>query len=360
MPVRSAAMEISARVLREVEFSSSLRGYNTDEVDEFLEKVADGVDKLQGEVRAASERAEAAERTVREHPALEDEESIRRTLVLAQRTADLAVREAQDEATLILERARSEAETLVGDARDSASRMTSEAERRLREEVSRLGTSRDELRKEIGTLLSLLEAERERLTETLGAALRYVERSMSPSDELLAAAPALSRAGASGPFGAVPQDREADRAAGSEGSTPVEVGPVEVGPDDSEASTDAAVASAPVAPNTDTAAVPAVIEPTRDGAAGTGAAAPDAAAPDDVDPLEAAIAQDAAAAAPIYARQEEPEDYDWDSVIRARPEPLFPDRAGPRVERPNLTALPSMKDSPTDTPGLRVEASGTD
>ncbi len=360
MPVRSAAMEISARVLREVEFSSSLRGYNTDEVDEFLEKVADGVDKLQGEVRAASERAEAAERTVREHPALEDEESIRRTLVLAQRTADLAVREAQDEATLILERARSEAETLVGDARDSASRMTSEAERRLREEVSRLGTSRDELRKEIGTLLSLLEAERERLTETLGAALRYVERSMSPSDELLAAAPALSRAGASGPFGAGPRDREADRAAGSEGSTPVEVGPVEVGPDDSEASTDAAVASAPVAPNTDTAAVPAVIEPTRDGAAGTGAAAPDAAAPDDVDPLEAAIAQDAAAAAPIYARQEEPEDYDWDSVIRARPEPLFPDRAGPRVERPNLTALPSMKDSPTDTPGLRVEANGTD
>ena len=353
-------MEISARVLREVEFSSSLRGYNTDEVDEFLEKVADGVDKLQGEVRAASERAEAAERTVREHPALEDEESIRRTLVLAQRTADLAVREAQDEATLILERARSEAETLVGDARDSASRMTSEAERRLREEVSRLGTSRDELRKEIGTLLSLLEAERERLTETLGAALRYVERSMSPSDELLAAAPALSRAGASGPFGAGPRDREADRAAGSEGSTPVEVGPVEVGPDDSEASTDAAVASAPVAPNTDTAAVPAVIEPTRDGAAGTGAAAPDAAAPDDVDPLEAAIAQDAAAAAPIYARQEEPEDYDWDSVIRARPEPLFPDRAGPRVERPNLTALPSMKDSPTDTPGLRVEANGTD
>ncbi len=360
MPVRSAAMEISARVLREVEFSSSLRGYNTDEVDEFLEKVADAVDKLQGEVRAASERAEAAERTVREHPALEDEESIRRTLVLAQRTADLAVREAQDEATLILERARSEAETLVGDARDSASRMTSEAERRLREEVSRLGTSRDELRKEIGTLLSLLEAERERLTETLGAALRYVERSMSPSDELLAAAPALSRAGASGPFGAGPQDREADRAAGSEGSTPVEVGPVEVGPVDSEASTDAAVASAPVAPNTDTAAVPAVIEPTRDGAAGTGAADPGAAAPDDVDPLEAAIAQDAAAAAPIYARQEEPEDYDWDSVIRARPEPLFPDRAGPRVERPNLTALPSMKDSPTDTPGLRVEASGTD
>ncbi len=331
-------MEISARVLREVEFSSSLRGYNTDEVDEFLEKVADAVDHLQGDVRAAAERAEAAERTVREHPALEDEESIRRTLVLAQRTADLAVREAQEEATVILDRARSEAEMLVGDARDSASRMTSEAERRLREEVAHLGTSRDELRKEIGTLLSLLEAERERLTETLGAALRYVERSMSPSGELLAVAPALSRDGASGPSGGDPQDSAADR----ESSDPVAF----------EASTGLAPASAAVPPMTDTAAVPTVAqpEPATEGAADPG----------DVDPLEAAIAEDAAAAAPLYARQGDQEDYDWDSVIRARPEPLFPDRAGPRVERPNLTALPSMKDSPKDASALRSEVGGAD
>ncbi|MHB1887152.1 MAG: DivIVA domain-containing protein, partial [Acidimicrobiales bacterium] len=303
----------------------------------FLEKVADAVDRLQGDVRAAAERAEAAERTVREHPALEDEESIRRTLVLAQRTADLAVREAQEEAAVILDRARSEAETLVGDARDSASRMTSEAERRLREEVSHLGTTRDELRKEIGTLLSLLEAERERLTETLGAALRYVERSMSPSGELLAAAPALSRDGTNGPpGGGNPQDNAADR----ESSDLVA----------SEASTGPAPASVAVSPMTDTAAVPTVAQPAIEGTA----------EPGDVDPLEAAIAEDAAAAAPLYARQGDQEDYDWDSVIRARPEPLFPDRAGPRVERPNLTALPSMKDSPKDSSALRVEAGGVD
>jgi cell division initiation protein len=86
-------MEISARVLREVEFNSSLRGYNTDEVDEFLEQVADGVDRLQAEAKAAIERADNAERTAHDRTGgFDDDDSIRRTLVLAQRTADLAIR----------------------------------------------------------------------------------------------------------------------------------------------------------------------------------------------------------------------------------------------------------------------------
>src|SRR5258707_1112581 len=40
-------MEISAKVLREVEFRDRLRGYDTDEVDEFLEEVAVAVEELQ-------------------------------------------------------------------------------------------------------------------------------------------------------------------------------------------------------------------------------------------------------------------------------------------------------------------------
>jgi len=39
-------MEISGRILREVEFRDRLRGYDTDEVDGFLEKVAGAVDEL--------------------------------------------------------------------------------------------------------------------------------------------------------------------------------------------------------------------------------------------------------------------------------------------------------------------------
>lgn len=178
-------MEISAKVLREVEFSGSLRGYNTDEVDEFLEQVALAVDALQAELRAVKDRAHQPS----ELPAQTDsdiDESLRRTLVLAQRTADLAIKEAKDEAALLLDKAREEAESALQDAKARAEKVGTEAERRHREEVIRLTTARDELKGEVETLLSLLQAERERLTESLEAALRYVERSLTPSAEITA------------------------------------------------------------------------------------------------------------------------------------------------------------------------------
>ena len=49
-------MEISGRILREVEFRDRLRGYDTDEVDEFLEKVAVAVDELVAELGAARDK----------------------------------------------------------------------------------------------------------------------------------------------------------------------------------------------------------------------------------------------------------------------------------------------------------------
>ena len=106
-------MDLSAKLLREVEFRTSLRGYDTDEVDEFLEKVAVAVEELQEKMRQLAYRAERAERSVSDRAAEEDDDSIRRTLVLAQRTADLAVREAQEQAAVLMDTARSESEKLL-------------------------------------------------------------------------------------------------------------------------------------------------------------------------------------------------------------------------------------------------------
>ncbi|HXY42775.1 MAG TPA: DivIVA domain-containing protein [Acidimicrobiales bacterium] len=359
-------MEISARVLREVEFNSSLRGYNTDEVDEFLEQVAEAVDRLQEEARVAGERAEAAERGARDRTGLDDDDSIRRTLVLAQRTADLAVREAQDEAKQITDRARIEAESLVSDARDSAVRITSEAERRLRDEVSRLGISRDELRKEVDTLVSLLGAERERLIETLGAALRYVERSLSPSSDLLSLSPrANSETGAdagagTGTSAAAPvaepvadgkteadvTDKPAPEATGKPAPEARGKGAAER-PDKSAAEgADTPAAADPGAspPAPVTSETPPVVR-------GPAKADGDASKSKQVDDVEAAIAEDAAKAAPAYARPHEPDDYDWDSVIRGSTEPIYPDRD--RLDRPTLTALPSIGDSTKNSAAMR-------
>jgi DivIVA domain-containing protein len=179
-------MEISAKVLRDVEFSGSLRGYNTDEVDEFLEQVAVAVDRLLAENRIAAERAET-DRSGRDRTGVEDEESIRRTLVLAQRTADLAIKEAQEEAALLLDQARAEAENVIADAHQAAERLATDAEQELRDEVARLIALRESLQTESDALVSLLETERARLTESLSTALRYVEQTLTPPAQTVSA-----------------------------------------------------------------------------------------------------------------------------------------------------------------------------
>jgi cell division initiation protein len=177
-------MDLSAKLLREVEFRTSLRGYDTDEVDEFLEKVAVAVEELQEKMRQLSYRAERAERSVSDRAAEEDDDSIRRTLVLAQRTADLAVREAQEQAAVLMDTARSESEKLLADARGESQRLSSEAQRRHGDEMSRLHGERGLISGELKELSELLETERKRLTESLRAALGVVDKTLTPSKEM--------------------------------------------------------------------------------------------------------------------------------------------------------------------------------
>jgi len=177
-------MDLSAKLLREVEFSTSLRGYNTDEVDEFLEKVAVAVDDIQEKMRQFAYRAERAERAVTDRGPDEDADSIRRTLVLAQRTADLAVREAQEQAAALMDSARTESDKLLTDAREEAQNLATDAERRHADELARLQSDRDHVSRELRELSELLETERKRLSESLHAALRYIERTLPASNAI--------------------------------------------------------------------------------------------------------------------------------------------------------------------------------
>src|SRR6266480_1051932 len=146
-------IEVSARTLREVEFREKLRGYNQDDVDEFLERAAAGVELLHDRLRLAMERAMRAEQRVSDLP--DDDDALRRTLVLAQRTADMAVKESQQQARETLVNALTEAE-------ERARRTTEEAERDLREELVRLESARQQLHQDIVLLERHVEEERGR------------------------------------------------------------------------------------------------------------------------------------------------------------------------------------------------------
>ena len=169
-------MDVSAKTIREVEFREKLRGYNPDDVDTFLERVAAGIDLLHDRLRQVTDRAERAERRAEESVGGDD--ALRRTLVLAQRTADLAITEAREQAVAIVEEAKSQAAAIVVDARQQMYQAKLDAERELRLELDDLRRSRDLLQDDIHTLDRYLDAERQRLRLALGEAIRWIDTSM--------------------------------------------------------------------------------------------------------------------------------------------------------------------------------------
>jgi vacuolar-type H+-ATPase subunit H len=179
-------------------------------------------------MRQLAYRAERAERSISERAADENDDSIRRTLVLAQRTADLAVREAEEQAAEIMDTARNESEKLLTDARENAQRLSAEAERRHKDDIARFEGRRDQVVDELRKLSDLLDAERERLAGSLRAALSVVEETLSASTEIseLGLAPSSSQAG-------VPDDIEAQINEDAAAAAP-SIPPADAGPDDDD------------------------------------------------------------------------------------------------------------------------------
>lgn len=152
-------MELTAHTLRKALFRQAWKGYDTAEVDDFLDEVAAGVDGFEARTRDAIERAERAEdRAVkaetRPAPRSEPDESVRRTLVLAQRAADLVVTEA-----------KSVAERIVADARDHAAKILTAA-------AAEAGVTQQHAESKANGLVAEAQATAQRMTATRAAELQ--------------------------------------------------------------------------------------------------------------------------------------------------------------------------------------------
>jgi cell division initiation protein len=158
-------MDVSPKTLREVEFREKLKGYHPDDVDDFLERVAAGIEILQERLRQATERAVRAEQKAGE--TTEADDAMRRTLVLAQRTADMAIDEARQEAAQIVASAQSRGQQIVTAAEDAARRTAEDAQRDLWADINTLETAREQLRSDIVAMEQYLVAERARVHQTL-------------------------------------------------------------------------------------------------------------------------------------------------------------------------------------------------
>jgi DivIVA domain-containing protein len=215
--------------LRTVEFRLGLKGYNVDEVDEYLDRAAQEAEGLQEHVRQlnerlrqASERISQLEREKRAAPAAVEaseeaapaavaaasdtalsDETLQRTLLLAQKFVDQTKRESEAEAAAIIGQAEETARASIAAAEATAAQMQAESNKKLREEVTRLESTRTELATDVESMARHLESERNRLRGALSDILKWVDENVQPANSLMGVRPkaAAIAAEAGGPAG---------------------------------------------------------------------------------------------------------------------------------------------------------------
>ncbi len=212
-------MDELSPLFQEIEFHERWRGYDPDEVDAYVDRVAKAAAVVHGRLTELHERVESAEARGGGGAIGEAEETLTRTLVLAQRTADAAIAEAREaadqmtadaaasaqavlsaaeaEAQVTLRGAQAEASATLKEAEDRAARVLAEAEtdrrtmlaeaersaaeaasterERLAAEVAELQQYRAFLADDIEILERHLTEERHQLTVSLSALTDLLE-----------------------------------------------------------------------------------------------------------------------------------------------------------------------------------------
>lgn len=200
--------------LRTVEFRLGLKGYNVDEVDEFLERLSGEVRQLKDlvhqqrqQLRQAAERisqldagaaaaptpAPAAPTPIRTGGAA-GAEQVTSMIAMAQRFIDQAQQEAEAKAREFTVAAQERAREIVAEARS-----------RAEDEVNRLNGLKQRLSEDVETLSRQFQAERSRIAQILAEFTRWVETSLqgdvtrAPATAAHAAPPAPPSAPPSSP-----------------------------------------------------------------------------------------------------------------------------------------------------------------
>lgn len=105
-------MTLSPADVEQKTFSTALRGYDLDEVDDFLDEVVTTIKELNEALAAAQQAAASVAGQPATRGEVPDESAVGRALVAAQETADQIVADARREAERIVQEADTEAETL--------------------------------------------------------------------------------------------------------------------------------------------------------------------------------------------------------------------------------------------------------
>jgi DivIVA domain-containing protein len=191
-------MEMNPQRVRSAEFKTVRKGVDPEEVRVFLDDVASELERAQNQATAMEARARAAVARLQEvtenatsAPAVdasaEESETISRTLLLAQRTADSTIAdakaaaarvigEANDEAARTKDSTREMAAKMIEDARNEARQVAAAERVAIAEEVEALKARRDFLESDVTHLETFLADQRSRVREVASSLIDLTER----------------------------------------------------------------------------------------------------------------------------------------------------------------------------------------
>ena len=117
------------------------------------------------------------------------DETLQRTLLLAQKFVDQTKRESEAEAAAVVAQAEESARAAIAAAEATAAQLQTEAHQKLREEVTRLEATRTELAADVESMARHLESERNRLRGALSEILKWVDENVQPANSLMGVKP---------------------------------------------------------------------------------------------------------------------------------------------------------------------------
>ena len=125
---------ISPEEIRSVSFERNMRGYRCDDVDDFLQQVAQDMEDLAGQIAMLKKQKEESDQKlyilaqkIEEYRGEED--TLKTALLNAQRMGENVIREAKQKAESILRDANIKADDITHDAREQVEEYTAELER---------------------------------------------------------------------------------------------------------------------------------------------------------------------------------------------------------------------------------------
>ena len=127
---------VTAKEIREVRFSRGMRGYDTTEVDAFLDQCTAAVETLTAEKEESTRKMQVLAETIMDYRKQED--SIRSAVLNAQRMSDQVVADARREAEQTVADAKAQAEQILAEAKAQADMMRSDTQRSIVEEREEL------------------------------------------------------------------------------------------------------------------------------------------------------------------------------------------------------------------------------